>query len=134
MFIEQLQNTTPSMFIEQLQNTTLSIRKPYLLYYIIYCNKVITAKLHQTIHPHTRFHSSHVQTFCTASMTVSEERERDAGKEEINRERDTKNGTTAMYSGDHLYECEWYRHTATVLYHMLASLPCTCALCAQCVG
>ena len=26
-----------------------------------------------------------------------------------------------MYSGDHVHECEWYRHTATVLYHMLSS-------------
>ena len=32
-----------------------------------------------------------------------------------------------MYSDDHVHECEWYRHTATVLYYMLASLPCTCA-------
>ena len=29
-----------------------------------------------------------------------------------------------MYSGDHVHECEWYRHTSTVLYHMLSSLPC----------
>ena len=50
------------------------------------------------------------------------------------RERETKNWTTAMYSGDHVQECEWYRHTVTVLYHMLTNLRSTCELCAQCAG
>ena len=36
-----------------------------------------------------------------------------------------------MNSGDHVHECEWYRHTTTVSYHMLSSLPCTCGLSVQ---
>ena len=55
--------------------------------------------------------------------------EREACKEGVSRD-----GSTAMFSAEHVHACEWYRHTTTVFYHMLSSLPCQCGLCAQYTG
>ena len=41
------------------------------------------------------------------------------------------NPSTSMYYDGRVHGCEWYHHTAIVLYHMLSSLPCTRALSAE---
>ena len=33
-------------------------------------------------------------------------------------------GSTSMYSGKHVHECEWDLHTSTVLFHMLSRIVC----------